>query len=159
METFGERDELQLGSASILFLHDSGSGVYTFQESVTVDRSSSDNNEISAMNQKQYVLRDVRTNMDSSLIAYVPDSVEVGVSIIRSTLAALLTGYIGRGIIAPYTDDSGNERPIDPNIDIEVVRDRTDRTLYHFKYWFNIRYGIKRLFGLYSADRRFWGRV
>jgi hypothetical protein len=159
IDTYEESEELRLGGASILFCEDVGSGVYRWKESVTVDTSSSDNNEISAMNQRFFVTRDLRESMDANLVAYVPDSLETGIGAVVSFIATKLSDYVGRGLIAPYTDDSGGSRPIDPQTDIQVVRDTTDKLLYHFKYWYNIRYGIKRLFGLYSVDRRFWNRA
>ena len=37
-----------------------------------------------------------------------------------------------------------------------VMVDEIDRRLYHIGYFFNIRYPIKRIYGLYSVDSRFW---
>lgn len=157
IETYEEGDELRLGGASILYASDVGSGVYRWNESVTVDKSSADNNEISALNQRMFVTRDLRETLDANLVAFVPDSLETGLSTIVGMIASKLGEYVARGIIAPFTDDAGNSRPIDPTTDIQAMRDATDKTLYYFRYWFNVRYGIKRMYGLFSVDRKFWG--
>ncbi len=160
MQTFGEDEELAIGGASILYLSNQGtltSPVFRFEDSSTVDTSSSDNNEINAQNQQFFVTRDVRSRMDSTLIGFVPPSQQAGIATIKNQLIIYLTEYIGRGIIADYTNEDGSSRPIDPSNDVIVMRDKTDRTLYYVLYWYNIRYGTKRIFGMYSVDKRVFG--
>jgi len=157
---FTEPEEYQLQELSVLYVSNQGSSdapVFRIEESVTVDTSAPDNNEISvAINQKQFVTKQIRDTMESALIAVVPPSEAAGVAIVRSFLVSKLVDMIGKGLIGPYTDDSGNSRTIDPSVDVEVFRDRTDKTLYHFKYYWMGRYPIKRLFGMYSVDRKFF---
>lgn len=160
MQTYGEEEELDLGGASILYLSNQGSltaPVFRFEESVTVDTSSSDNNEISAQNQQFFVTRDIRSRIDTASIGFVPPSQQAGVAFLKSQLATNLMEYVARGIIAPYTNDDGSDRPIDPSNDLVVFRDKTDKTLYYIMYWYNLRYGVKRVFGMYSVDRRLFG--
>ena len=163
MNTYSEPEELQLQAASVLYVSNQGSTdspIFRLEESVTVDTSSADNNEISvSINQKQYVTRTVRDQMDSKLIAIVPPSEQAGVAIVQTFLVQLLTDLVAKGIIAPYTDDSGNSRPLNAGLDIEIFRDTSDKTLYNFKYWWNARYPIKRLFGLYSVDKRLFSQT
>jgi hypothetical protein len=162
MEVFTEPEELQLVAASIIWCSNQGSvdvPVFRIEESTTVDRSSDDNNEISvAINQKQFVTREVRESMDGALVGIVPPSEQAGVAIVQTFLVEKLISLVSRGIIGPYQDDSGSDRPIDPNVDVEVFRARDSRTLYHFKYFWFGRYPIKRLFGLFSVDRKFFGQ-
>lgn len=162
MQVYTEPEELQLVAASILWVSNQGSvevPVFRIEDSTTVDRTSDDNNEISvSINQKQFVTREVRTSMDGALIGIVPPSEQAGVAIVQVFLIEKLASLVARGIIGPYQDDSGSDRPIDPDTDVEVFRAKDSRTLYNFKYFWFGRYPIKRLFGLYSVDRKFFGQ-
>ncbi len=161
IEGYGEPEQLQLIGAGIVYVTNVGDDVapvFRIEESTTVDRSSDDNSEISvAINQKEYTTRVIRDQMDNALISIVPPSEQAGVAIIQTFLVDILTNLVAQGIIGPYTDESGNARPIDPDEDVRVFRARDSRTAYNFQYWWNARYPIKRLFGLYSVDRRFFG--
>lgn len=162
MQVYTEPEELQLVAASILWVSNQGSvevPVFRIEESTTVDRTSDDNNEISvSINQKQFVTREVRESMDGALIGIVPPSEQAGVAIVQTFLIEKLASLVARGTIGTYQDDNGNDRPIDPDIDVEVFRAKDSRTLYHFKYFWFGRYPIKRLFGLFSVDRKFFGQ-
>lgn len=161
MNVYSEPEQLLLIGAGIVYCSNVGddtSPVFRIEESTTVDRSSDDNSEISvAINQKEYTTRVIRDQMDNALVSIVPPSEQAGVSIIQSFLVGILTDLVARGIIGPYTDDSGNARPVDPDEDVRVFRARDTRTAYNFQYWWNARYPIKRMLGLYSVDRRFFG--
>jgi hypothetical protein len=78
------------------------------------------------------------------------------VAIVRTYLVNKLADLVGKGLIGPFADENGNTRPIDPTLDVEVFRDRSDKTLYHFRYYWMGRYPVKRLFGMYSVDRKFF---
>jgi hypothetical protein len=160
IDVYSEPEELQLEAASVLYLSNQGSvdaPVYRIEESVTVDTSAPDNNEINvAINQKEFVTREIRDYMDSALIAIVPPSEQAGVAIVQAKLVTKLADMVSRGLIGNYVDDQGNIRALNPSIDVEVFRDTTDKTLYHFRYYWMGRYNIKRLFGMYSVDRQFW---
>lgn len=162
MQTYSESEELQLQAASVLYLSNQGSvaaPAFRIEESVTVDTSSPDNNEISvSINQRQFVTRTVRDQMDSSLIAIVPPGEGAGVSLIQGFLVGILQDLVARGIIGSYTDEAGNERGLNPATDVEVFRDNTTKTLYNFKYYWNARYPVKRLFGLYSVDAKLFSQ-
>jgi len=161
VRTYTEPQELQLIGAGIVYVNNVGDAtnpIFRIEESTTVDKSSDDNNEISvAINQKEFTTREIRTQMDNALVSIVPPSEQAGVAIIQTFLVDILTSLVARGIIGPYTDESGNARPLDPDEDVRVFRVRNNRTSYNFQYWWNARYPIKRLFGLYSVDRRFFG--
>lgn len=157
MQTFSEAEELQLGAASVLFLHDNGSGVYAFGESTTVDTSSISNNEINvSINETQYVTRTMREGLDSTMISFVPNTMQEGIAAITGAAASILFDLVGRGIIGPYVDDSGNVRPLNPDTDIVVQRSATRKTDYRLLYYFCGKYGIKRIAGSYSIDAKFW---
>lgn len=158
MQTWGEKEELILGGSSITYLSDAGSGIFRYGESETVDTSAPDLQEISAMNQKIYVTRKVSRDMDQALISIVPPSPAAGVAIVRAYLSDELATIVSSGVIAPYGSESNPPtiRQINASTDIYVFVDERDRRLYHFGYFYNLRYPIKRLFGLYSVDTRFW---
>lgn len=159
IETFTKAQNILLGDAGILYLADLGTSIFRFEESTTVDFFAPDFNEISAMTQKQYVTKYIRTQMDSALIAMVPPSAEAGVATVSSYVIQLLTGLLNQGKIASYQDAEGNTRAIDPTADVVAFRDTTTPTLYHFNYAYWIRYPIKRLYGLYSVDSNDFGAI
>lgn len=159
MNTYSEPEMLTLTEASVVYIHNQGSAdspVWRVEDSVTVDTSSPDNNEISvAINQTMYVTRTVRSAMDQSLIAITPQSAEAGIALVQTYLVDLLLQMVSRGIIGQYQTESGAARTIDPKVDVEVFADRSDKRLYNFKYWWMGIYPVKRLFGLYSVDKIF----
>jgi len=161
IKVYTEPEELQLISYSIIYVTNTGddvSPVYRIEESTTVDRTSDDNNEISvAINQKEFVTREIRTNMDTSLIGIVPPSEQAGVALIQSFLVSNLKDLLARGRIGDYTDSSGASRALDPDEDVRVFRAKDSKTAYNFQYFWHGRYPLKRLFGLYSVDRKFFG--
>jgi len=158
MQVWNEKEEILLGGAQILYASSVGGGLFRFNQSTTVDPSAQDLKEISAMNQKIYVTRKVARDMDAALIAIVPPSAAAGVAIVRAFLTDELSQIVSSGVISRYGDEQNppTPRPIDPSSDIYVFVDEQDRTLYHFGYWYNIRYPIKRLYGLFSVDTKFW---
>jgi len=158
MQTWNEQEEIILGSSLILYCSSVGGGLFRFEQSTTVTPSPQDLKEISAMNQKIYVTRKIARDMDEALVAIVPPSAAAGVAIVRSFLADDLSQIVSSKVISRYGDelDPPAPRPINPATDIYVFVDEQDRTLYHFGYWYNIRYPIKRLYGLFSVDTKFW---
>jgi len=77
---------------------------------------------------------------------------------IKSAIMLVLKAGIADGVVAPYTDEDGITREIDTTKDIEVRRDTQDATKYLFKYWYNLRYPAKRLFGTYTVDTPFYSQ-
>ena len=158
MQTFTEPEQDLLGAARVMWLNEVGDALYRYEESTTVDTSSPDLEEISAMNQKIFVTRKVAKDMDANLIAIVPPSPAAGVALVQAYLADEMSTIVSSGAIAPYGSDDNppTVRELDPGTDLYVFVDENDRRLYHFGYYYNLRYPIKRLFGLYSVDTRFW---
>jgi hypothetical protein len=157
MDVFNEAEQDILGSASITWLNAMGSGAFRFEESTTVDVSAPDLNEISAMNQKIYVTRKVARDMDNALISVVPPSPAAGVALVQAYLADELGSIASSNVIAPYGSetDPPTLRTVNSG-DMYVFVDELDRRVYHIGYFFNIRYPIKKILGLYSVDTRFW---
>lgn len=154
---YEEKQLILLGDAGVIALNDLGANVYQWVEDITVDTTANDTIQINVMTQKQFVTKEIWTSMDRALISVVPPSRQAGIAIVKNFLVEKLRSIESRGIIAPWTDSSGNDRPLDPNSDVEVFLDESVTTLYHYKYWFNGRYPIKQLFGLYSVDTRAFG--
>jgi hypothetical protein len=147
-----------IGAASITYAVDVGSGVFRWDESVTVDTTAPDLNEISAMTQKHWVTREVRQRMNDALIGVVPPSTTAGIVRIQSFLVETLDSIVSSAIIAPYGQEEvpPTIRPISPSGDTQVFTEGSDKRLYHFRFFYNLRYPIKRLFGVYSVDTKFW---
>ena len=107
MDVFDDSEQEVLGNASITWLNSTGGGIFRFEESLTVDTSAPDLQEISAMNQKMYVTRTVARDMDNALISIVPPSPAAGVALIQAYLTDELMSIASSGVIAPY----GSEEP------------------------------------------------
>jgi hypothetical protein len=152
LQVYTEAQNLMLGQASIVYFTDRGSSVYRIEEDVTVHTLAEEFQLISATTQKQFVTRVVRREMDSALISVVVPSSQAAISIIRSTLAGILLGLVGRGLVGDYQDAKGNARTFDPDTDILVFRDTASLTKYDFIYTYFLRVPIKRLFGLYAVN-------
>jgi hypothetical protein len=151
IQTYSESENVLLGSSNVIFFSDEGSSVYRIMEDVTVDTLAPEYELISATVQRHDTVKYIRTSLNA-IIGTVVITGQAGVQLVRSQLAGVLVGLLGRGRIAPYQDDQGNERKFDPNTDVLVYQDSTNKTLYHFLYAIYLRYPIKRLYGLYSCD-------
>lgn len=157
VDTPNEKEALLLGTASITWLEALGTGTYWYAESVTVDTTQKSLNEISARTQAHFVVRYIRQRMNDAMIALVPPSPLAGVALLAGFLTQLLSALVSAQIIAPYGSELNPPVVRDVSSeDYQVLVDETDRSLYHFKFFFNGRYPIKRLFGLYSIDTKFW---
>ncbi len=156
IEMFTESEVALLGGASTVFMNTKGSGLYEYGESTTVDTTEVALNEISARTQEHFVVKKIKQEMNDALIALVPPSPSAGVLMVQNQLVQSLGGLASSNVIAPYGSDEGNIRPISPTQDVFVHVDPLDARLYHFGYYFVTRLPIKRLFGLYSANTRFW---
>lgn len=153
IQTYSEPLNDILGQASITYMSDQGSGVYRFEEDVTVHDIADEFQNINVTIQKQFVTKVVRREMDSALVGIVPPSLEAGIAVIRSTLANILITLLGRGLVAQYRDESGANRDINVEQDIKVYKDNASETLYYFGYTFFVKSTIKRLFGLYQVNQ------
>jgi len=160
METYGDIEDprnLVLGAAQIVFFTDRGASVFRIEEDETVDSFASDFKYINAMTQKQFVVKNIRTQVDNSLVGIVVPSAEAGVGLVRGFVVGAVATLVTRGVVGRYQDSAGNERPIDPDADVVVFRDDTDVTLYHFFFAYWLKTTIKRLFGLYSVNSNDFG--
>lgn len=160
LETYGDIEDprnLTLGAAQVLFFTDLGGSVFRIEEDVTVDTFADDFKNINAMTQKQFVVRNIRTQVDQSLVGIVVPSAQAGIGLVKGFVVGALSTLVTRGVVGRYQDDAGNERAIDPDADVVVFRDDTDPTLYHFFFAFWLSTTIKRLFGLYSVNSNDFG--
>lgn len=151
--TFDDTEVTILGQASNLYALKPSpkSPVVKIIDAVTTDTSEQNNHEINVMVVKQLVTKRVISDCDTALIGYVPRNVDDGIRHVRGVINRSLQALIGENIISDYTDSDGRPREIREE-DVDVWRDETDKTRYNFNYWFNGRYGIKRLVGLYAVD-------
>lgn len=160
IQLFNDFEMQRVGALNYTYLNERNN-IVTVEDIVTFDTSSSDTHEVNQMRQKQYVQRFVRRELDRLCVGVTPISVAQGISLIRSSLAGLLRQLVSQQAIAPYNSGSTGdaegtvaERDLDPTSDIEVFRDATDNTLYHVRFWFVVRSTLKRIFGVYSVDRK-----
>jgi hypothetical protein len=152
IESFGVT-EMNYRAGNNLFMIQNNGGNFQVYDTCTVHGNSEDVHEPSAGVQKDAVTRSVAAQMDQNVIALVPQSTADAVAYIRAQLALVLTSLVANGTIAAYEDASGNIRMLNPYNDIWVDRVSGSRTGYMFKYFFFLRYPIKRLFGEYFVDQ------
>jgi len=153
IQTYNDAENLLLGGASIVWMTNQGSGVYQFEEDITVHQSNGEEFQlISITVQKQNVTKIVRSSMNDQLIGVTTPSTKAAVGLIRATLGQILLGLQGRGVIADYQDDSGNVRKFDSSKDIIVIRDSSSLSKYDFFFGYFVKSVIKRLFGLYAVN-------
>lgn len=160
LETYGDIEDprnLTLGAAQVVFLTDQGGGVFRIEEDETVDSFADDFKNINAMTQKQFVTRNIRTQVDQSLIGIVVPSAQAGIGLVKGFVVGAVNTLVSRGIVARFQDEDGNERPIDPDADVVVFRDETDPTLYRLFFAYYLKTVIKRVFGLYSVGTNDFG--
>lgn len=151
--TFDDVDIQLLGSSSNTYAvqPDPNSNVATVVDIVTTDTSAEDYHEVNVMKAKTYVTKRIIKTCNAALVGYVPLNPQDGMSHVRAIIMRELTSMAGEGVIGSYTDDAGRPRTL-LSSDVDVWRDEADKTRYNFTYWFNGRYGIKRLTGVYSVD-------
>lgn len=152
IQTYSEPQDDILGQNSVTYMSDRGANVYRFEEDITVHDIAEEFQLINVTIQKHFVTKVVRRNMDEALIGVVPPSLQSGLSVIRTTLANILIGLLGRGLIAQYRDESGNNRDLNAEVDITVFKDEASETLFYFGYTFFVKSSIKRLFGMYKVN-------
>ena len=152
IDTFTDTEVNLLGQASLTYaLKNVSTGAAIITDAVTTDSTSNDAREINVMVVKQLVTKRVISAANQALIGYVARDIEDGINHVRSVIKNVLVTLISEGIISEYVDSGGRPRSL-VSADIDVWRSETDYTRYNFTYFFNGRYGIKRLTGLYSVD-------
>lgn len=151
LETFGDTENKLLGAASINYFKPNGTNIYRLEEDITVDTTATHYNLILAMKTKHDSVRMMRDYCDTSLLAYVPDTMAAGVSFVKAGILSELNNQVGKGVIAPFQDANGNSRSPMPS-DVQVIQDADDTTLYHFRYLIWTRSPVKRLYGTYSVN-------
>lgn len=108
--------------------------------------------EISAGAQKDNAVRAVTQAVDANLIGIVPEDLTDFIFDIKTVVAAVLVSLISSGAIGPFRDDNGQTRDINMASDIQVFQSSTDPTRFDFRFFFNLRYPAKRIFGEFSVD-------
>ena len=106
--------------------------------------------------QKDSVTNTINTLLDANVVGVVPDDLADFISDVKTWIMLGLQAAINAGDIAPFRDNSGNYRDVDPTTDIQVWQDTTDPRVFLFNYWFNLKYPAKRFFGQYSVDNPFF---
>jgi len=89
--------------------------------------------------------------IDNNLKGIVPDNPSEFVGTIKAVAGGVILGEIESGNIGYYTDDDGNVRDIDYNVDLVAFREAGDPRNYRLRYYFNLRYVAKRFFGEFTV--------
>ena len=156
IETFGDIESYenkQLGKNNMVYITDTGSGVYQIEDETTVDTYAEDFYSIMNMTEKQYVTRYIEHSMDKTLIAMVVPYPEAALTVVKGELSRLLDDMVSDNIIAPYLTDAGLPRDIDTSTDLRVYADSNSKNLIRFLYCYFLPGTIKRLYGMYTVDR------
>lgn len=160
LETYGDIEDprnLTLGAAQVIFFTDQGGSVFRIEEDVTVSVFADDTKNLNGMTQKHFVVKNIRTQVDSALVGIVVPSAAAGVGLVKGFVVGAVSTLVSRGVVGRFQDENGNERPISPDADVVVFQDETDPTLYHFFFAFWLKTVIKRLFGLYTVNTNDFG--
>lgn len=148
-----ERRYLTSNGVSVSVLD--GSRIVLF-DPVTTDVSGNiEFQEISASVQKDNISFKMKKAVDANIIGIVPDDLADFIGSIKSVVGGVLLAAIEAGEIGPFVDEQGRVRDIDYARDIVAFRSATDPTKYFFRYWFNLKYPAKRVFGVFSVDSPF----
>lgn len=112
--------------------------------------------EISSSSQKDAVTRAVARALDENVKGVVPDDLADFITDIKTWISIAIKGSISNGDIGTYRNPNGSTRDIDLLTDIEAYQDDNDPRSFVFRYWFNLKYVVKRFFGEYSVDNPFY---
>jgi hypothetical protein len=145
--------EMRYRAGNGLFMLEQLGSLIRVYDTTTTSFLSDDSNEPSAMVQKDAVTKAVTQQLDAAIIGMVPQNTADAVSAIRTQLALVLNALVSDGTIASYEDNLGNPRSLNPFQDIWVDRVTGSRTGFQFKYFFFLRYPVKRLYGTYYVDQ------
>lgn len=151
--TFTDTETIILGTASCTYATqaDPAQPVVKVIDIVTSDSTADNYHEVNVVYTKQYVTKRLIKRANDALIGYIPLSSDDAVNHVRSVLARELTSMVGEGIIGAYTDNNGRPRSINSS-DIDVWPDDMDKTRMNFTFFFQGRYAIKRLTGMFAVD-------
>ena len=155
MNVYDDVDDIVLGQNQIIYFSKSSDGVYLVEEDFTTDKYSFEFSIEQITSQRLQVVRDIRAYMNESLIGYTPDTPASGVTTIVSFLVRALKAKVTEGVIAPYQNEDGTKREIDPSKDIFVTFVKDNPTQYQFGYGFYTKKVMKQLFGSYVVDKDF----
>lgn len=111
----------------------------------------------STMPPADLVSRRIVRAFDTNLKGVVPVDVDDFIFAIKGVVQSILVQSLAESppTIAPYTNDNGNTRPLDPSSDIRVFRDRNNRRKYKVRYFFNLRYPALEFEVVFSVDNNF----
>lgn len=155
MQTYDDVEDLTLGSNQIIYFSKAADKIYVCEEDFTTDKYGFEFSLEQITSQRLQVVRDLRDYMNNSLVGYTPDTPTSGVNIITSFLVRGLVAKIKEGVIAPYQNEDGTLREINPSLDIFVAPVKDNPTHYQFGYGFYTKKVMKVLFGSYVVDRNF----
>ena len=103
--------------------------------------------------QKDHLARLIRRRLDEYAIGVVPDDLADFANEIKVQIGRVIQATIDAGIISPFRDErTGRVREVDFTRDISVYQSQVKKTEFRFKYWFQARWTVKRMFGEFIVD-------
>jgi hypothetical protein len=159
VETYGDHSDtrnLSLGGANIIWFSDLGSSIYRIEEDITVDPMDTFS-QINNMTQKQWVTRNLRKGLDTSLVGYLPLDSEDALGVIKGGIVESLKAYVAQGKISQYMNSDGIIRDIQFNADVIVEQDTVNKIIFNFMYVFYLCNVIKWLYGVYVVNTNDFG--
>jgi len=152
----GERRQLASNGVNVVTLV---GGNFVLTDPVTTEQGAGgliEFVEISAIAQKDKVTRTVDQVLDDNIIGLVPTDLATFINDIKGFIGLAINTLISSTDIGPYKDQNGNPRPISFQNDMQVIQDPNNPTQFLYKYFYNLRYPAKRVFGQYSVDNPFF---
>lgn len=152
----GERSALASNGVNVITINGS---VLTLTDPVTTEQGGGNIIqfiEISAMAQKDTIVRIVDKALDENMVGIVPSDMTTFLNDVKGLIAAALDGAINAELCGRYVDSNGNARSINITTDIQVMQDAQDKRKFRFRYWFNLRYPARNFDGVYSVDNPFY---
>jgi len=152
-QTYLDQEAGILGGGGCLVVRPVG-GIPTIIDPLTTEAGGANDpnySEISARTQADLVATFLEDRLNASLVGAVPSSLSAFTTTAKGLIGALLTALITAGEIGPYEDQNGVPRAIDYSTDVIVTPIVGDRTAFKFRFYFQARFPVKRLFGEFSV--------
>ncbi len=102
--------------------------------------------------QKDHLAKRIKNRLELHAIGAVPDDPDDFINEIKTQIGLEIEVAIVDRIIDPFRDVDGRVREINFNTDVTVYQSQIKKTEYRFRYWFQAKWVVKRIFGEYIVD-------
>lgn len=152
-QTYLDQESNILGAGGITVIRSVGGNLQIVDPMTTEAAGAGDVNysEISARTQADLVATFLSQRVGAALVGAVPETLSGAVAMIKGIVGTALNSLINAGEIGPFTDSTGNPRAINYASDIIATQVPGIPTDYTYRFYFNARFPIKRLWGEFSV--------